>query len=471
MLRERRQDDAWQMRRPLLLSILTATGLLAFWIFLIFRGFPFPNVDDCPYVGPALSLANGHGLTNPLLGQQGPFYYYPPIYFYLLAGWLKLWGISAASVVLYYGIACWLTTWCVIRTFQITGLETTGWLTVLALVVYFTCVGLRPDVTSLLFLSLSLRCGISPRPRLRTLSPTLAILSIATLPGSLALALPWLIYLLKTDRKLWRASVIGGLGVAALVLLLVHGQGWELWEGLQANSHLSRDHQLSWIAANWDKPQGLIKSAFPVLVCALFVGVCARTRGLLWIDLLFILGTVLGLYASTMSISGQRSLAVVTVVGAAYYLETGKPARPWKQILILAIVGVLVGAEPRHLLQGITTEKPSPQQAAQLRTEAEHLHPSRLIIDEWSLRYVFDFQPSPNMLLLVLGQGDRPESHLSGIQKKLPDECWLLSAESVRLNSLAEPGLPIPSLLTLGGHPIGNWVTNAGELGLLPPAP
>jgi len=444
---------------------------LVFWVFLMSRGFPFPNMDDCPYLGPALNLANGHGLTNPLLGQQGPFYYYPPIYFHLLAGWLKLWGVGASSVILYYGIACWLSTWCVIRTFQIAGLEVTGWLAVLALVAYFTCVGVRPDVTSLLFLSLSLRCSQSPRAGLRACSPFLAILSIATLPGSLALALPWLIYLLRTDRRLWLPSLLGGLGVAGLVLLLVHGQGWALWEGLRANSHIAMDHQLSWIAANWNKPQGVIKSAFPILVCASFVGVSARVRGLRLIDLLFILGTGLGLYASIMSISGQRTLAVVTVLGAAYYLETGRLGRPWKQILILAVAGVVVGAEPRHLLQGITTEKPSPQRAAQLRAEVEQLHPARLIIDEWSLRYVFNYQLSPNMRLLNLGQGDRPEANLAGIQKKMPDECWLLSAESVHLSKLSEPGLPLPVLLTVGGHPIGNWVVNAGELGLAPPAP
>jgi hypothetical protein len=69
------------------------------WGALALGGFPFPHVDDTFFIGAGLSLASGGPLHNPLMEHSGPFFDYPPLYSYLIALWLKLFGTSAAGVV------------------------------------------------------------------------------------------------------------------------------------------------------------------------------------------------------------------------------------------------------------------------------------------------------------------------------------------------------------------------------------
>jgi hypothetical protein len=63
--------------------------------------FPKPHTDDLSYVGAALNLANGGDFSDPFLAREFSEHYaffYPPIHSFVLAGWLKVFGISAASL-------------------------------------------------------------------------------------------------------------------------------------------------------------------------------------------------------------------------------------------------------------------------------------------------------------------------------------------------------------------------------------
>ncbi len=71
---------------------------------LLFRmDFPKPTLDDLFFVGASLHLAEGGDFSNPMVERQGyPSHYYfghPPTFSYALAGWLKLVGISSASML------------------------------------------------------------------------------------------------------------------------------------------------------------------------------------------------------------------------------------------------------------------------------------------------------------------------------------------------------------------------------------
>lgn len=108
-------------------SMLGALALfLVFWV----SDFPKPSYDDLFYLGAGLNLAQRADLSNPLLARQEfPshfFFVYPPIHAYAMAGWLKIFGISARSVTAFpiamclvtalatiallrrYGAPCWL---------------------------------------------------------------------------------------------------------------------------------------------------------------------------------------------------------------------------------------------------------------------------------------------------------------------------------------------------------------------------
>jgi hypothetical protein len=71
-----------------------------FFGFLWWLDFPKPFIDDLFFCGTALNMAGGGELTNPLLAWHPgePFYFQPPVHSYVLAGWLRLFGISAGSL-------------------------------------------------------------------------------------------------------------------------------------------------------------------------------------------------------------------------------------------------------------------------------------------------------------------------------------------------------------------------------------
>jgi hypothetical protein len=246
---------------------------------------------------------------------------------------------------------------------------------------------------------------------------------------------------------------------------MVQGHLQELWAGVQGNANDSRGCQLDWLRAHWNKPQGLVKYAYPLLSAAAVISWALVRRGPRLIDVIFAGSVLLGLYVQTTSVSGQRILAVIIVAGLAWYLEESPLPAFWKTGLILAATFVVIGAELRHLVQGVTTLKPA--DTAALRAKVDELHPPLLIVDDWALRYVFNYRLRPGMI--YIGVKTRPESDAPFHQQKFPDECWVISAETVLHYTLHVRGMPIPRFMKLGGHRIGEWITNAGEMAVLPP--
>ena len=77
-------------------------GALVFFCALWLVDNPKPMADDLFYTGAALNLAGGGDYSNPMLARQEfPshfFFVYPPVHTYVLAGWLKVFGVSTASM-------------------------------------------------------------------------------------------------------------------------------------------------------------------------------------------------------------------------------------------------------------------------------------------------------------------------------------------------------------------------------------
>lgn len=80
------------------------------WLALWFGGLPFPNGDDPFFAGAAIHLSDTGQLANPWITgwmQWIPsvhldrFYVHPPFASYVLAAWLSLFGVSAASTTAY----------------------------------------------------------------------------------------------------------------------------------------------------------------------------------------------------------------------------------------------------------------------------------------------------------------------------------------------------------------------------------
>jgi hypothetical protein len=86
--------------RPRLIYWSMGGAILLFAI-LWLLDFPKPMIDDLFYSGAGMNLANGGDFSNPFLVRHFPgqhfFFAYPPVQSYVLAGWFKVFGISAAS--------------------------------------------------------------------------------------------------------------------------------------------------------------------------------------------------------------------------------------------------------------------------------------------------------------------------------------------------------------------------------------
>ena len=126
---------------------------ILFFAFLWLLDFPKPFSDDLFYCGAGLNLANGGDFANPLLARQHfpnhYFFVYPPIHSYAIAGWMKLFGISARSLTGFQDFMYALTalaTLAVLRRHQ-----APAWLEFfvpLGVAAAFLPIGLRPEPLS-----------------------------------------------------------------------------------------------------------------------------------------------------------------------------------------------------------------------------------------------------------------------------------------------------------------------------------
>jgi len=441
-------------------------GSAAIWIALAAGGYPFPFIDDPPYIGAGLNLAAGGGLVNPLMETLHLHYYeYTPLHSYLIAGWLKAFGISAASMVALFTLCATIATYCTIRVFQKLNREFLGWMAALSLVTYLTSVGMRPDAFGLFFSALSFHAGLAERRPVRYLAPLFAILGLGCLPASLALMGPWLIYLLATQKRMWLPFLVSGAGVALLCCVLIN---WDIHGFLfhfLGNKSVSNDIQSVWIEHHWYTPMGAVKIVYPILGVGLVVILKSARKGPDLFDALMVLSVLLGLYAIWNTVSGHRIMGLVTVIVIGYYigLLIAKP-RPY-HLLVAANSLLIIGSGLRPMVQGITTER-TPN-GPQLLSQVNALNPSRIIVDEWSLRYVFNYRLRPGMV--AVGYSARLAADEIHLTVKYPDECWVLSAESVEHYHAIPHGLPLPRYVSIFGKPLGRWLSNAGEIGISPP--
>ena len=84
---------------------------LLFWLAAVALDFPRTYFDDSVIIGPAISIAETGLLRNPYLSRSfypGDMYlFYPPGFFWVLGGWIALFGKSVLSLALFWA-ACGL---------------------------------------------------------------------------------------------------------------------------------------------------------------------------------------------------------------------------------------------------------------------------------------------------------------------------------------------------------------------------
>ena len=108
----------WLQEMGIVFAITVAISCILWWRFL-----PLPHQDLNYYTEPAYLLAKFGKLAGPgsqyvdLTYQKG-IYSYPPGYFIILAGWLKLFGLSSDSLLGYthlVHVGAMILLWIILR--------------------------------------------------------------------------------------------------------------------------------------------------------------------------------------------------------------------------------------------------------------------------------------------------------------------------------------------------------------------
>ena len=135
----------WKKLRP-----ASFVAALVFFALLWALDFPKPMIDDLFYNGAALNLAGGGDFSNPLLDRQhfpGHFFFvYPPLHSYAVYGWLKIFGISAGSLLAFQAAMYFVITAATIVILRHHGAPRfLEWLVPPGITAALLYVGLRPE--------------------------------------------------------------------------------------------------------------------------------------------------------------------------------------------------------------------------------------------------------------------------------------------------------------------------------------
>ena len=382
--------------------------------------FPKPYMDDLFYCGGSLNLAQGGGLSNPMIAGQGfhnSFFVYPPLEFYALAGWLKVFGISAASmtgyaILMYFLIAVvtiallrhyraprwleWIAPVCVCAAFMRTGGLRPEPLSIALMMIGFAIIECGGRSKGIVFLSfLLLFMGGSTAPRMVPFCLTffgLALLRLRSGTGA-GQSNGW--------NYFWLAGA-AGLASGTLFLLLIHFRLSEFLETFRMHSTRNTGvpfslylasllyhvmSQLMWpllalpillLIAFRREPWDRLKT---IAVSVLIVFVLAGCLKILWPCSIWyaIFASLLLAGSGFASLSRLPAIALGTIFLLALLIANGQT--------LLNIYGMLSG----HLRNDPGDQRPA---ALALRPTPEH----RVIVDVNQARYLFDYHIPPGVL-------------------------------------------------------------------------
>jgi hypothetical protein len=134
----------WLATIALLLFCLSVAGMIA-------AGAPQPSGEDLFWIGPAIGLLRSGQLINPYtqpwIADFGTSYFYVhgPVYFYVLAGWFHIFGVSTVSILVLHWLCCVIAG--VLLVLFLRRISVPAYVGFLAAILFIFCFGkdLRPE--------------------------------------------------------------------------------------------------------------------------------------------------------------------------------------------------------------------------------------------------------------------------------------------------------------------------------------
>lgn len=391
-------------------------AIFGFWAFVALKSFPPPFIDDAWYAGAAINLAQHGVFSNPLceslatIGSAKLFLAYMPLHSYILAGWLRLFGVSTLSFHVFFTLLAFLDTLLIYWFFP---KARSSWaialLIILAVYELLAGVGMRPDSLGLFFLLIGMNVW-----RARTVAGYfvgniflgLAVITFPTVaPMALMFALAALAYQRlfygRTLRELIPLLLASGTAYALcflLFLVCIHGQLGAFLDCLSRNQQMGVAGMGKLFTAVGISKWIVVQAAFLFLIVAMAYQ--ARTyyhRQERWFFLLLALLAFISLgFASCISATGVHVWAFACLIAGLFILvQEDWRWRAW--LVYLGIFAVAVFGHGHGAIEQLLARPPLTWgERAALRAEIKSLHPARLYVDAYAMRELYNYRLPPN---------------------------------------------------------------------------
>jgi hypothetical protein len=405
------------------LSVRLLTGLLFGFVLLlggflyVSVGLPLSNIDDFYFVGVATNLADKGLLENPHFCEAyhnglgtNRFFYHPPFYPWLIAVWIRGFGLSSLSLQwLAFSLSAVgaASLFAVGRYFCVKRVE----LCALALV-YFLCfarLGLRPEVAaySFLFLGVYLLLVVKKWPfwALVAFALSVAFYPVTAIPAVCLVAYASFSLYSNENGYLWRVVVQGALATALLVLTFSFLIEHRILEFVKFYQTVAST-QNPGIPFSWPRfiryaellsTDSQILPKLPFIISALLAcAYCVLTKRISKAVATF-LGVMLLCCVAAGGVAHLRAVEFTTLVAfvVLFFLVGAGEYRHSLRLLLLAGICIAAAIANSLILVTIAFQRPLPEQKridALQRVHTFHSLNYVVLVDSFVARHVFDWR-------------------------------------------------------------------------------
>lgn len=481
-------------RRPVsCLPFLAGLAAIAIgWLILWLADYPRPHVDDPFFTGTAINLCRGGGLTNPWLAEwmrlfgTDRFWVQPPFQPYLLAAWLKIFGVCTRSILGFQclvGLCATAATLILLRQMRLGYCKCAA---VLFLEIMFLLgMGLRPDAAGLALVASAAVCWLRGGSGWWFAGCLFGAAAPVVLPFTIALVAPlglWSLFrrtgtsadcfAMPANRahKLVLA-IAAAVVIFALFAAAIHLQ-------LEGFVHTFRQH-----AAMRTPSPGLRLKAFreelalgwepflrgpSIILFLAVIAVSSRVDSAAHASrlaaALFVGFVALGMWLYAQYTPQYSYL--LAMIGSATLVERLPPC--FNRRLFSSFWWMLSAVMPVPFVLEVAFCRPIPTDStmyATLRSRVSQTPYRVLEFDEYALRYVFDFNPPIDSQDWLQCRSGAALSE-SSVAQKPAGEAWLVDARKLELY-VPSAGVRAERAMIFGRR-FGTLVRHPGELYFLP---
>ncbi|MBI1349332.1 hypothetical protein GC163_23945 [bacterium] len=459
------------------------------WLASYSIGIPYPNRDDLFFVGTAVNISKHGEFSNPHLAswnaalETGKFYYQPPYYSYVLAGWLKLTGVSTQSLLLFQCLCYIAVTTLITLLCDKLGLPTIVSVAVSAsFALWIINLGLRADSLALAFLFLGLYLLTYDTAWSFFWGFSFLGASVLTYIVTAAYGAPLAAALIAMNARkrspdrpswYWTSRVAAVIGASALNLFIfcqmIHGDlpgflaaflrhaSWRRTPTLQAIPHF-----LELLTYGWGWLLCIPTFAmFVVATIAVFVQRKWIPYQRLWVYVAIFSGLILNIVLYSSAISYATFFVQTGIVIALCSLKLGGRVRyGW----IGCYSVIFMTSHLLTLVVLLATDRsydlPDSVQKIAVAVTDEQLK-TDLAIDSTAARYVFDFDIPDSIQDWFFIQSP-PSAYPLSLADKQPGTTWLVS--QANLHAIIPEAIPAPPRIQILGRQFHSLPKRPNEL-------